>query len=276
MTKKTKYLIRFITPIILFILILTAIFRKKDKEQRNNVSPSNAEVSIGKNDFQFACGVSPLQINKSNLDTSNVQKLVFNPPFKWHKNNLRVYFTDIDDSNLKQKKLNVAKEWSQNANIKFILNESIYASDIRVSFREQNGYFSAIGNFAETKSYLSGPTMWLYELYKRPYDEFRRVVLHEFGHTIGLEHELRSPDSNIQWDSSAVYKYYLTTYKWCPKMVDDNIFTKINTNAYTRFDSNSIMIYAVPGFLTKNHQSITWKENLSFLDKKTIRSYYLF
>jgi hypothetical protein len=199
---------------------------------------------------------------------------VFNPPFKWKKPGLRVYFTDIDDSDLKQKTLNVAKEWSHYANITFSLSDRIIESDIRVSFRDPNGYFSAIGNFAESESYLGKPTMWLYDLDKRPNSEFRRVVLHEFGHAIGLEHELSSPNSYIQWDSSAVYEFYFKNYKWCHKMVDDNIFIKINTGTYTRFDSNSIMIYAVPGFLTKNHQSITWKENLSVIDKETIKSYY--
>ena len=227
-------------------------------------------------DYQFPCGVAPSQINSFSIDTSNKKRLVFNPPFRWKKNILKVHFTDINNFDLKEKTLNLANEWSKSAKIKFILSADISESDIRVSFKESRGYMSAIGNSANRKSYDGKATLWLQDLDTRTNNEFRRVVLHEFGHAIGLEHELQSPNSNIQWDTAKVYTYYKSTYDWSPQMVNDFVLKKINTGEYTRFDTNSIMIYAVPAFLTKNHQEISWPENLSFLDKKTIKKYYPF
>ena len=35
-------------------------------------------------------------------------------------------------------------------------------------------------------------------------DELRRVVLHEFGHALGLIHEHQNPEGGIQWNEPAV------------------------------------------------------------------------
>lgn len=257
MTKNNKY---FIVSIVIILVSISILFKT---------------VFINRSTkYQFTCGVAPSQINPSNIDTLEEMKLVFNPPFRWEKNILKVYFTDITDYNLIEKTLEIANEWSKSANIKFILSTDLFESDIRVSFRESKGYLSAIGNSANDESFLGKATLWLQNLDKRTNDEFRRVVLHEFGHAVGLEHELQSPNSNIQWDSASVYTYYKTTYNWSKEMVNDFVFKKIDTGEYSRFDPNSIMIYAVPAFLTKNNKEITWPENLSLLDKKTIKKYY--
>ena len=36
-------------------------------------------------------------------------------------------------------------------------------------------------------------------------DEYRRVVLHEFGHALGLAHEHQSPGVAIPWNEQKVY-----------------------------------------------------------------------
>jgi hypothetical protein len=259
MTKKNKYSLSAIVVVAAAIFVL------------------GKTISSNKEDaYQFTCGVAPTQINTNRVDTSLGIKLVFNPPFRWRKHILEVLFTDITDYALMQKTLNIANEWSKSANIKFNLSTESFNSDIRVSFRESRGYLSAIGNSANDKAYQNKATLWLQNLDTRTDNEFRRVVLHEFGHAIGLEHELQSPNSNIQWDSSAVYTYYDTTYHWSQQKVNDFVFKKFDTAKYTRFDPNSVMIYAVPAFLTKNHKEIAWPDNLSLLDKQTIKQYYPF
>ena len=35
-------------------------------------------------------------------------------------------------------------------------------------------------------------------------DELRRVVLHEFGHALGLIHEHQNPEGGIEWNEPAV------------------------------------------------------------------------
>jgi hypothetical protein len=44
--------------------------------------------------------------------------------------------------------------------------------------------------------------------------EYRRVVLHEFGHARGLTHEHQSPAMNIPWNRPTVLDDYRRTYGW--------------------------------------------------------------
>jgi hypothetical protein len=224
---------------------------------------------------QFPCGVPLNRINHYKKNDKGLE-MVFNPPFKWKKKELKVYFTDIEDLDLMEKTLNIANRWSTEAGakIKFVLTASITESDIRIAFKDKNGYQSVIGNEADLIEYASATTMSLQNLNSTPDAEFNRVVLHEFGHAIGLEHELQSPNAHIVWDTAAVYKFYRETYSWDSAKVNFNVFGKINTAEATVFDPQSIMIYAVPAFLVKNNIEIPWPDKLSALDKKTIKKYY--
>jgi hypothetical protein len=196
--------------------------------------------------YKYACGVSPQIVNQESRDST--VKLVFDPPYRWNKKTLKVFFVDTEDENLIKRTLKIANQWSDHANVKFKNTASRYDSDIRVSFREERGYLCVIGNQTELEHNYGIATLWLQDLDLRGKEEFERVVLHEFGHSLALQHELQSPDAQIQWDTAAVYKFYDTAYHWKPKDVDANIFTKIETSRYTRFDPRSIMIYAIPAF----------------------------
>ncbi len=224
----------------------------------------------------YACGVSPKRINSKYTKEDKGFEMVFNPPYKWKKKELKVYFTDIYDYEIIEKTLKVANKWATEggAGIKFTLSVLLTESDIRVAFRDNQGYQSLIGIEAESIEYSSAATMSLQNLDYQPEAEFNRVVLHEFGHAIGLEHELQSPNANIIWDTPAVYKFYDTAYNWEKAKVDFNVFGKVKTNAFTIFDPKSIMIYAVPSFLLKSGVAIPWPDNLSAIDKKTIKKYY--
>jgi len=220
---------------------------------------------------QFPCGVSPHLLNPLTKDTT---QFVFYLPYKWEKETLRVYFIDISSDSLKATTLAIANTWSKFGRIRFELAPSIVESDIRVSFREPNGYLSVIGNLAESAEYYRSATLWLQDLDKCPAKEFNRVVLHEFGHSLAIAHELQSPAARIDWDTSAVYEFYKCKYDWDREKVRENLFTKINTNEFTVFDEKSIMIYAVPGFLTHNTVSIPWPDGLSAHDKRSFHKYY--
>lgn len=249
-----KNIVIFLVFLVLAILVYVFLFRKRENKH-------------------FVCGVPPSQL-RINHPNFNPNKGVFNPPYKWRKRKLNVNFIDTNDYDLMVKTLAVANLWSKSANIKFVLTTDIFDSDIRISFRGNNGYLSAIGNSAEDDIYNAKPTLWLENLDHQSEEEFKRVVLHEFGHAIGLEHELQNPRSPILWDSSAVYKYYMDEYKWDTAMVDNNVFYKLKGIKYTEFDSKSIMIYAVPAFLTKNNKEIHWPKELSNKDKQIISKYY--
>jgi len=198
-------------------------------------------------------------------------------PKKWpHGQTLKVSFLD-GDTYVQEKVRNIAKEWENYANIKFEFIEE-KNGDIRVAFMLGNGSWSAIGKDASARP-LNIPTMnygWLTP--NTDETEFRRVVLHEFGHTLGAIHEHQNPANGIQWNKENVYRYFMgPPNNWPREEVDHNIFdrySKTITN-YTDFDANSIMIYDLPAEFTLNNQPVgNYNTELSETDKTFIRILY--
>ncbi|MCX6028220.1 MAG: M12 family metallopeptidase [Chloroflexi bacterium] len=172
-----------------------------------------------------------------------------------------------------------AQEWSGYANLKFDFGNHLDA-EIRISF-EPGGSWSYIGKDALGVA-SDSPTMnlgWL-----GPWtsdDEIHRVVLHEFGHAIGMIHEHQNPDAKIKWNKEAVYKYYegYPNY-WSRAEVDHNLFKVYSANPaitqFTAFDKNSIMVYPIPKEHTLDGFSVGWNSTLSSTDKAFIAEWYPF
>ncbi|MFJ2488423.1 M12 family metallopeptidase [Pseudomonas sp. NPDC087639] len=117
------------------------------------------------------------------------------------------------------------------------------------------------------------PTMFIAA---RPGDlDFRTVVLHEFGHALGLHHEHLHPDANIPWDKPKVYKEYAEKWGMNKKSVDLNIFTPITEQvAITDYDTTSIMHYPVEKELTDGKFEVAMNTEISSKDKKIVAYYY--
>jgi hypothetical protein len=109
-----------------------------------------------------------------------------------------------------------------------------------------------------------------------PMKEYRRVVLHEFGHAIGLEHEHLSPGAKIPWNEQAVLAYYRETNGWTDDYTRSNVLTPVPADAFTRFDKKSIMLYPVPKeLLSDPSAAVPWSNSeLSTVDKKFIGQMY--
>jgi hypothetical protein len=150
-------------------------------------------------------------------------------------------------------------------------------TDIRIFF-DSGGSSSFVGSDCKNIP-LDQPTTffgWVDENHTE--EEIRQVILHEFGHALGLVHEHQSPVANIPWNKPKVYKYYHDTQNppWTQQMVEENIFKLYLTSAtnYTKFDSLSIMCYAIPPSLTIGGYSTPWNSNLSDTDIKFIKKLY--
>jgi hypothetical protein len=80
------------------------------------------------------------------------------------------------------------------------------------------------------------------------------VVLHEFGHALGLIHEHQSPANGIQWDRPAVIRDLSgPPNRWDPPTIEHNVFNKYTSQTvsqFTQFDPESIMLYAFPSHWT--------------------------
>lgn len=166
-----------------------------------------------------------------------------------------------------------ANQWSRFANIKFSFGNDPDA-EIRISFKK-DGHWSYIGtdNLSVPKNQA---TMNFEGFNERTQEsEFSRVVIHEFGHCIGISHEQSSPAANIPWDVEAVYKYYADR-GWSSEIVDHNVLAKHPAEgfAFTPHDHQSIMQYPVPNELTIGDYEIGWNTKLSDTDKRFIGQMY--
>jgi hypothetical protein len=177
---------------------------------------------------------------------------------------------------VKDRLIRHANTWMDHANIEFDFKPRKKPGDIRISFRKKDGSWSYVGT--EILSIPKNePTMnfgWLTPTLDDI--EFHRVVLHEFGHTLGCIHEHQRPDNGIPWDKPKVYTYYKQMDDWSEEEVDEQVFDKYDVSQLrsNQVDKDSIMMYPVPEELTKGRFSIGWNGNLSAADKKFIAKIY--
>jgi hypothetical protein len=156
-----------------------------------------------------------------------------------------------------------APEWSKHGNITFEFTNAADA-EIRIAF-EDDGSWSYIG-----KDCLNIPrnthTMnfgWL----------DKAVVLHEFGHALGMIHEHQNPLGGIQWNKPKVYSDLGGSPNfWNKATVDRNMFETyaIDRINGTAVDKKSIMLYFIPQEWTTNGFSSQPNRDLSEVDKSFI------
>jgi hypothetical protein len=188
---------------------------------------------------------------------------------------LRVAFLN-DPYGLKNQVLSIANQWHTrgHANVTFVESDAAQ-SNIRVTFTGA-GYWSLIGTQADIQP--GRATLCLGFRSAPDSTKLRRVVLHEFGHALGLIHEHQQPLSTIHWDAQACYRYYEGPPNcWTPQMVDSNVLRRnpeSSALAHTGFDENSIMEYPVDPNLTTDHKAIGWNTDLSPLDRQFIATVY--
>ncbi len=182
----------------------------------------------------------------------------------------------LDGSELLRGKVRqYAPEWMRFANIRMQFIES-GSADVKISFSKP-GSWSYIGTTC-TKFQQNESTMnfgW-FNAQTQEY-EFRRTILHEFGHALGLLHEHQSPSSQIPWNYEKVYAHYMQSQGWTKEMVDQQVFSRYSvTQSNNKYDPKSIMHYPIPAEFTTNGYSVGWNYDLSEEDKRIIAQMYPF
>lgn len=176
---------------------------------------------------------------------------------------------------IQNKILNYANQWAPHTGITF---RSIKTDgDIRISFDEKSGSWSYIGTDALLID-KDKPTMnysWVSD--QTPEEEVKKIVLHEFGHVLGLPHEQQRSDKKINWKRQNVYLYY-SSYPnyWTSQQVDAYILNSVrNTQMiYDPNDLKSIMQYPISTALTNETGISKTNSNLSANDKELISFVY--
>jgi len=164
----------------------------------------------------------------------------------------------------------------QTANLRLVFPANTTQTNIRISF-QQKGSWSTLGTTCNQVP-QGQPTMnygWLTP--SSTDDEVRRVVLHEFGHALGLIHEHQNPAGGIMWNKPAVYKSLMgPPNNWTKQQVDFNMFEPYSAQEtnFTQTDPASIMMYSIPASWTTNGFSVGLNKDLSSTDKSFIHKQY--
>jgi hypothetical protein len=190
---------------------------------------------------------------------------------------IRVRFLEGDKS-LKDRVRAVAERWTAPgmANLTLQWVDSGPA-EIRIAFQQGNGSWSYLGTvcrqIAEPK-----PTMnygWLTP--QSSDDELQRVVLHEFGHALGLIHEHQNPEGGIKWNEPAV-KADLSgpPNSWDDATIRRNVLDHYLATDVTAspVDNLSIMMYPIPKAWTLDGFSAGMNGDLSRDDIDFIKQNY--
>jgi predicted Zn-dependent protease len=174
---------------------------------------------------------------------------------------LSVQFIDTPAKDLRSRILAHMNAWNKTANIRF--EETAGTGEIRIARLSQPpdlaGYWSWVGTEVlaipedQPTMNLQGFTM------KTAESEFRRVVRHETGHTLGFDHEHMRSDLVSRIDRKKAIAYFARTQHWTPKDVDAQVLTPLKEKSImgtTESDPLSIMCYQIPAEITKDGKDI--------------------
>jgi len=176
-----------------------------------------------------------------------------------------VSFLESTPADLRSRILSHMNAWSLWANKSFV--ETSGVGEVRIS-RGGGGYWSYLGtDVALIPQHL--PTMNLEGFTMgHPESEFRRVVRHETGHTLGFPHEHMRKELVARIDPVKAYAYFLATQGWDKAMVDAQVLTSLDDSSIygTTPDEDSIMCYQLPGEITYDGQPIRGGTDINATD----------
>lgn len=167
---------------------------------------------------------------------------------------LTVSFMESTPANLRARIISHMNAWVT-ACISFV--ETQGTGNVRIS-RGPGGYWSYLGTDIRLIP-LNRPTMNLQSFtMNTPESEYKRVVRHETGHTMGFPHEHMRKVLVDRIDPEKAYEYFLRTQGWDKQTVDQQVLTPLDERSImsTPADQTSIMCYQLPASITRDGKPI--------------------
>jgi hypothetical protein len=182
---------------------------------------------------------------------------------KWPKKGVRlsVSFMDNPARDLRSRILSHMNAWGEAANVVF--SETSGAGQVRIARLDSPpamaGFWSYIGTeILEVDE--NEPTLNLEKFTMRTSEaEFRRVVRHEAGHTLGFDHEHMRADIVKRIDREKAIAYFDVTDGWTPEEVEEQVLTPLAKKSLmgtAESDPLSIMCYHLPGKIMKDGKAV--------------------
>lgn len=178
---------------------------------------------------------------------------------------LTVSFVESTPADLRDRILLHLNAWNTCCGIRFRFTTG--TGQVRIS-RSGSGYWSYLG----TDIFLipqNRPTMNLQNFsMSTPESEYKRVVRHEAGHTLGFAHEHMRRELVQRIDRQKAYAYFASTQGWNPAQVDAQVLTPLDQASIlgTPADQTSIMCYRLPGSITRDGQPILGGSDINATD----------
>lgn len=171
----------------------------------------------------------------------------------WHSGGVKLTVGFLDDppSDLRARILGHMNAWAETASVKF--TESKSEPQVRIARVPGDGYWSYLGTDilqippGEPTMNLEAFTMQTEE------SEYRRVVRHETGHTMGFPHEHMRAQLVQKIDRNKAFDFFNLTQGWSKAEVETQVLTPIEESRLIGTelaDALSIMCYQIPGAIT--------------------------
>lgn len=186
---------------------------------------------------------------------------------------LTVSFMETTPADLRARIISHMNAWIKTGGVSFV--ETSGTGQVRIS-RGGGGYYSYLGTDIllipknrQTMN-LQGFTM------NTPESEYKRVVRHETGHTLGCPHEHMRQALVARIDPQKAYAYFLRTQGWDKKTVDAQVLTPLDERSLmaTPPDQTSIMCYQLPGSITRDGKPILGGTDINATDYAFVGKIY--
>ncbi|QVM90280.1 peptidase M12 [Pseudomonas entomophila] len=188
---------------------------------------------------------------------------------------LKVSFLGSPDDFLKSEIFKTASQWllRSGANLAMALTRD---NDPQAQIRVRTGRSLPRNESCAGTDALAMPAETM-NLNVEPGDTaFEHVVLHEFGHALGAEHEHQHPDASIPWNVEEVVRAANAEQGWTRQQVMDEMIARRADVGIVKsnYDPGSVMHYPIPQAFTLGDWEVGLNSRLSDKDLAFMRIAY--